>query len=250
MNIRKVASVSILAILVIITVVVVTIVRALNWSHRYEKQFDRFFGNWALVAYGRVDGGIYGYDFEDDLTHAELFGNPIKYRTYYIGCLSDDNVDFVYRISDMAYRVDSSKYSKDQILIRELYECARYKAQSEIRDVVLADLNLDDTYVDVRLLSDRLNGDFYDWLWLQDWFNIDDITPDDLLSLHQYGYNIEVEYVVDKSVLSSEEMNELQDVCKSTESRLVNLYGDDIVLTTRVSDGQSVLYESQYGVTE
>ena len=125
----------------------------------------------------------------------------------------------------------SKRYSKKQALVLELMDISFGLASDELLNDVIKEKILPENIADCLIVSISYNGGnpkpkFYDDLFQQSWFNINDVSVERYLTCDLYDFYIRIlahDYKVKK--LTEQEQQILLNSMETFETNLVQKYG-------------------------
>lgn len=232
----------ILLICILIISLFVIYYRNKNWTVRFKSELDQFFGkeNWECISEETKKSIIY-------TEYIIVRSNPVlseevpgKYTDWNIKFSNKDGNEEIWKITNHTLKINNDKYgifsskrySNKQALILELMDISCGLAAEEVLNDVIKN-ELPDNIADCLRISISYNGgnpqpEFYDELFEQSWFNINDISAENFLRCDLYDFYIDIfafDYKVEK--LTEEEQQILFDSMKNIEEKLLDKYKEN-----------------------
>lgn len=219
-----------------------------TWPIRFHSTLDDFFGdgNWQMVSEETKDSII--FKRWNTLTKREQEG---KFHEWNIAFENQSGETEVWTITDHTLKInhekhwfplDAERYTARQALGQEFLwiaiDIAGEKVRAETLGTILPEKELVCLEVDISFLDGFPDGDVYDRLLEEPWFNVRDANAARFLQSDQYSFYVDVfahDYRVDD--LSEAEQRHLYDNLGAIEQALQNTYGAQVDYEIYLGEG-------------
>ncbi len=229
-----------------------------NWTIRYAPELDRFFGEgkWECISSEKKESSVHEeYISYSDGTSRRV---PGKYFEWRIQVEDGTEKGSVWRITDQVYRLNNRRYfifspnllSAKQAFVMQLMEISFGVVGDDIkRDIIeacfLSPAEAD--CIDVRMSYHGGNpkSGFYDELWKEPWFNINDVSAEHYLSNESHDFYIDIrafDYRVAK--LSDDEKAHLLNSLAVIEKALCDRFGKYASFSIYLDQDHKLEYEN------
>lgn len=213
-----------------------------NWTIRFKSELDQFFGegNWECISEKTKESIMYT-EYISVRSNPELSEEvPGKYTDWNIKFLNKEGNEEIWKITNHALKINHDKYdifspkrySNKQALVLELMDISCGLAGDEVLNDIIKE-GLPENIADcLRILISYKGGnpkpEFYDKLFEQSWFNVNNVSAQDFLDYDLHNFYIDIlafDYKVEK--LTEQEQQTLFDSMNTIERKLLQKYGEN-----------------------
>ncbi|MCD8321515.1 MAG: hypothetical protein LUC89_01335 [Oscillospiraceae bacterium] len=241
-------------VIVVIAVVIAVVIYFMSglWPIRFKNELDAFFGegNWEKISsetntsmmytvHHYTSDGLYNYDSDG------------TYTKWYILFTRDDEEE-IWTISNHTYKINHSKYSilsadrysAKQALVQQLMdiscEVAAEKVQYDLLSEILNEEQIESLRVSISYRNGNPSPTFYNRLFKQDWFNVENSTAENYLKTDLYEFYIDIlAYDYKFNQLSDEDQADLLNSLDEIEQLLLDTYGEYAAYEIYLGEGYS-----------
>ena len=210
-----------------------------NWTIRFKSELDHFFGkeNWKCISEETKESIIYT-DYIIVRSNPTLSGEiPGKYTDWNIKFSNKDGNEEIWEITNHTLKINhdkygmfsSKRYSNKQAIVLELMDISCGLAGDEIfNDIIKEELSeniANCLRVSISYTGGNPKPEFYDKLFEQPWFNVNNVSAENFLACDLHDFYIDIfafDYKVKK--LSEQEQQTLFDSMKIIERKLLQKY--------------------------
>lgn len=255
-KVKKIGKICVLA-LCVLGVTAFFLIKA-NWPIWFGDELDRFFGegNWQVLSSEEKESLMYTeYDaVSSGFTSGERSG---EYRNWDIAFRDPYGEETVWRITNHTLKINHdeywllspNRYSAKEALVLELrdiaFAAAGEEARREILWTILSEEEASCMDVKISFHGGNPEPDFYDRLWEQSWFMLQDVTVKDFLASDLYDFYLDVfvyDYRFEK--LTEDQQQNVISSLSSMEKAFLQAYGRDASFEIYLGEGYQVEYEN------
>ena len=214
-----------------------------NWPLRFRSELDHFFGkgNWKVISEEKKESIMYDVMVSSRNDVASQSTIPGKFHEWNISFSNADGKQEVWQLSDHTMRINHDKYiifsknrySAKQALVQELMEISFIVVGNEIRQDVVEKIlpknEADCLSVTLTYRGENPEPGFYDKLWKEPWFTVDQVSAKDYLESDLYEFYIDIfayDYRVEK--LTQKEKEHMMDSFDELEEAIRKTYGEKV----------------------
>ncbi len=249
---KKVEKFGILFLIIIFIIAFFIFFRSKGWPTIFKSELDQFFGkgNWECISKEEKISDI-------NYKHSPHPSDSIsrRYTNWNIKFLNKYGNEEIWTITNLALKINnriygpfsSNSYSAKQALVLELKDIACGLASDDVLNDVISD-ELPENITDcLRVSIYHKNGNpkpkFYDELFKQPWFNVNDVTAENFLATDLYDFYIDIfafDYKIEK--LTEQERQVLFNSMENIERKLLQKYGENASFEIYFNDAHQVEY--------
>lgn len=238
---KKVKKIGIVFIvLVLIVGMVVAYLMCRNWTIRFKSEMDDFFGegNWKSISEETKESIMYERYIHDNRTGS--YEVPGKYQKWYIQFTNRDGEEEIWYITNHVLKINHDnyglfspkRYSSKQAFVAELMDISFGVVSDEIKEEFinseLSEEEAECIEVEMSYHGGNPEPEFYDELFREEWFQVNEISAGNYLSCNLYDFYIYIrtfDYKLEK--LTDTQQQHVLDSMESIENRLLEKYGSD-----------------------
>lgn len=244
-------------VLIIIIFSFIMYYRNTDWPVKFKSELDHFFGegNWKILSEKENNSILYNTYNYNILSNTYTKNEPGKYKNWYIQFKSKNGETNIGKITNHTLKInndkywifDSKRYSVKQAFILELMDISFNIVGKDVFDEFissqLSENEADCIDVTISYYGGNPSPKFYDELFEQPWFTINNINAENFLSSDLYDFHISIkahDYKVKK--LSEEEQQHLFNNFETIQKNLVQKYNNNASFEIYFDKEHSVKY--------
>lgn len=213
-----------------------------DWTIRFKSELDQFFGegNWECISEETKESIMYTEYITVHSSSGLSTEVPGKYTDWNIKFSNKNGNEEIWKITNHTLKINNDKYgifsskrySNKQALVLELMDISCTLAGDEVLNDIIKE-ELSENITDCLRVSISYKGgnpepEFYDELFKQSWFNVDNVSAENFLACDLHDFYIDIfafDYKVEK--LTEQEQKILFDSIKTIERKLLQKYGEN-----------------------
>lgn len=244
--------------LVLVAGIVTAYFMGKNWTIRFKSEMDDFFGegNWKCISEETKESIMFEkHIYTNSRYGQETYEVPGKYQDWYIQFTNRNGEEEIWRITNHVLKINhdkyslfsSGRYSSKQAFVAELMDISFGAVSDEIKEEFInSELSEEEAEcigVEMSYHGGNPDPEFYDELFREDWFQVNEISAGNYLTCDLHDFYIYIrtyDYKFEK--LTYTQQQHVLDSMERIENKLLEEYGNDASFELYFGEGYRVEY--------